>query len=109
MGHDHPVAREEIFGPVAVVSGFSTDEEAVALANDSPFGLSGAIFSLDSGTAYEMALGIRTGQVAINGGSGRMSSWAPFGGYKRSGIGREYGTEGVREYSQTKAVLFNAG
>jgi aldehyde dehydrogenase (NAD+) len=109
VGHDRPVAQEEIFGPVAVVCGFGTDEEAVALANDSPFGLSGAIFSHDSGTAYEMALGIRTGQVAINGGSGRMNSWAPFGGYKRSGIGREYGIEGVREYSQTKAVMFNAG
>lgn len=109
VDHAWPVVQEEIFGPVAVVSTFDTDDEAVAIANDSPFGLSGAIFSASSGTAYEMALRIRTGGVAINGGSGRMSSWAPFGGNKRSGVGREYGVEGVREYTQTKVVTFNAG
>ncbi|HVX20581.1 MAG TPA: aldehyde dehydrogenase family protein [Acidimicrobiales bacterium] len=103
------VAQEEIFGPVAVVAGFDSDDEAVAIANDSVFGLSGAIFSKDSGTAFELALRLRTGQVTLNGGSGRMSSWAPFGGYKRSGIGREYGVQGVREYCQVKAVHFNAG
>jgi len=103
------VAQEEIFGPVAVVTGFDSDEEAVAIANDSEFGLSGAVFSRDSGTAFEMALQLRTGQVILNGGSGRMNSWAPFGGYKRSGIGREYGVAGVREFCQTKAIHFNAG
>ncbi len=109
VDHSWPVAQDEIFGPVAVVHGFRSDEEAVALANDSEFGLSGAIFSADSGSAYEMALRIRTGGVAINGGSGRMNSWAPFGGNKRSGLGREYGLEGVREYTQTKVITFNAG
>jgi aldehyde dehydrogenase (NAD+) len=109
VDHGWPVAQEEIFGPVAVVHGFATDDEAVALANDSEFGLAGAIFSADSGTAYQMARRIRTGGVAINGGSGRMNSWAPFGGNKRSGIGREYGIEGVREYTQTKVITFNAG
>jgi aldehyde dehydrogenase (NAD+) len=103
------ICQEEVFGPVAVVLGFSSDAEAVSIANDSPFGLSGAIYSKDSGTAYEMALRLRTGQVAINGGSGRMNSWAPFGGYKRSGIVREYGVEGVNEFTQVKSVLFNAG
>ncbi|MBS1895640.1 MAG: aldehyde dehydrogenase family protein [Actinobacteria bacterium] len=102
-------AQEEIFGPVAVVVGFDSDAEAVAIANDSPFGLSGAVFSRDSGTAFELALQLRTGQVALNGGSGAMNSWAPFGGYKRSGIGREYGVAGVREFCQTKAIHFNAG
>ncbi len=109
VDHGWPVAQEEIFGPVAVVHAFKTDEEAITLANDSDFGLAGAIFSADSGTAYEMALRIRTGGIAINGGSGRMNSWAPFGGAKRSGIGREYGIEGVREYTQTKVITFNAG
>jgi aldehyde dehydrogenase (NAD+) len=109
VDHSWPIAQEEIFGPVVVVCGFDSDDEAVALANDSVFGLSGAIYSADSGTAYEMALRIRTGGIAINGGSGRMNSWAPFGGYKRSGIGREYGVAGVREYTQTKVVTFNAG
>jgi aldehyde dehydrogenase (NAD+) len=103
------VAQEEIFGPVAVVTGFDSDEEAVTIANDSPFGLSGAVFSKDSGTAFEIALQLRTGQVSLNGGSGAMNSWAPFGGYKRSGIGREYGVAGVREFCQTKAIHFNAG
>ena len=103
------ICQEEVFGPVAVVLTFSSDDEAVHIANDSPYGLSGAIYSRDSGTAYEMALRLRTGQVAINGGSGRMNSWAPFGGYKRSGIGREYGVEGVQAYTQSKSVLFNAG
>jgi len=103
------VAQEEIFGPVAVVAGFESDEEAVAIANDSPFGLSGAVFSKDSGSGFELALHLRTGQVLLNGGSGRMNSWAPFGGYKRSGIGREYGVAGVREFCQTKAIHFNAG
>lgn len=109
VDHSSPIAQEEIFGPVVVVCGFDSDDQAVALANDSVFGLWGAIYSADSGTAYEMALRIRTGGVAINGGSGRMNSWAPFGGYKRSGIGREYGVAGVREYTQTKVVTFNAG
>lgn len=103
------VAQEEIFGPVAVVTGFDSDAEAVALANDSQFGLSGAVFSRDSGTAFELARQLRTGQVTLNGGSGAMNSWAPFGGYKRSGIGREYGVAGVREFCQTKAIHFNAG
>jgi acyl-CoA reductase-like NAD-dependent aldehyde dehydrogenase len=87
----------------------SSDVAAVAIPNDSEFGLSGAVFSKDSGTAFEMALRLRTGQVSLNGGSGAMNSWAPFGGYKRSGVGREYGVAGVREFSQTKAIHFNAG
>jgi len=103
------IAQDEIFGPVGVVIGYDTDEEAIALANDSQFGLSGAIYSADVGTAYEMALQIRTGGVSINGGSGKMSSHAPFGGIKRSGIGREYGEEGLDEYTQIKTISFHGG
>ncbi|MBV1900198.1 MAG: aldehyde dehydrogenase family protein, partial [Kordiimonadaceae bacterium] len=103
------IAQEEIFGPVAVVIGFDTDEEAVAIANDSPYGLSGSIFSADVGAAFEMATEIRTGQVHLNGGMGVMSSHVPFGGFKRSGIGREFGKEGLLEYMQTKAITFHAG
>ncbi|AUW57108.1 aldehyde dehydrogenase [Sphingobium sp. SCG-1] len=102
------VAQEEIFGPIAVVIGFEDDEEAVALANDSEFGLAGAIFSRDVGGAYEMALRIRTGAVALNGGAGRMSSQAPFGGIKRSGYGREYGMEGLNEFTYMKNIHFHA-
>ncbi|MCX2931770.1 aldehyde dehydrogenase family protein [Mycobacterium sp. CVI_P3] len=99
------IAQEEVFGPVGVVIGFDTDDEAIAIANDSRYGLSGAIWSADSARAFEMALQIRTGTVKINGGS---AVEAPFGGYKWSGIGREYGTEGLDEYTETKAISYRA-
>jgi acyl-CoA reductase-like NAD-dependent aldehyde dehydrogenase len=105
----HRIAREEVFGPIGVVIGYDTDEEAVAMANDSDFGLSGAVFSADVGRAYEMALQLRTGGVLINGGGGRMSSHAPFGGVKRSGYGREYGLEGLNEFTNMKTISFKGG
>ncbi len=103
------IAQDEIFGPVGVVIGYDTDDEAVALANDSKYGLSAGVFSADVGLAYEMALRLKTGGVSINGGSGKMSSHAPFGGIKRSGIGREYGEEGLDEYTNLKAISFHGG
>jgi acyl-CoA reductase-like NAD-dependent aldehyde dehydrogenase len=105
----HRIAREEVFGPIGVVIGFDTDEEAIALANDSDFGLSGAVFSKDVGRAYEVALQLRTGGVLINGGGGRMSSHAPFGGIKRSGYGREYGIDGLNEFTTIKTISFKGG
>lgn len=105
----HRIAQEEVFGPIGVVIGFDSDDEAVALANDSDFGLSGAIFSANVGRAYEMALQMRTGGVHINGGAGRMSSHAPFGGIKRSGYGREYGFEGLNEFTNIKTIAFKGG
>ena len=102
------IAQEEIFGPVGVVIGFDTDAEALALANDSRYGLSGAIFSADAGRAYEMALQLRTGGVNLNGGPGTMLSDAPFGGIKRSGYGREMGVDGLLEYTQPKTIGFHA-
>ncbi|MGL5839251.1 MAG: aldehyde dehydrogenase family protein [Sphingorhabdus sp.] len=103
------LAQEEVFGPVGAVIGFDTDDEAIALANDSQFGLSGAIYSADVATAFEMARRLRTGDVSINGGAGKMSSHAPFGGMKRSGIGREYGKHWLREFAEERAILFHAG
>ena len=100
------LAQEEAFGPVAAVIGFDTDEEAIALANDSDFGLSGHIFSKDTGTAYEMGLQLRTGGVGINNGAGTMLSSAPFGGYKRSGYGREFGRHGLLDFCQIKSISF---
>lgn len=103
------VAREEIFGPIACVIGFDSDEEAIALANDSEFGLSGAIQSADAAKAYEMALRIRTGGLTINGGTGNpLESTYPFGGVKRSGYGRENGIEGLNEYTYIKTIGFHA-
>lgn len=105
----HRIAQEEVFGPIGVIIGYDTDEEAIALANDSPFGLSGGIFSANVGRAYEMALELRTGGVMINGGGGKMSSHAPFGGIKRSGYGREYGLEGLNEFTNIKTISFKGG
>jgi acyl-CoA reductase-like NAD-dependent aldehyde dehydrogenase len=103
------IAQQEIFGPVSVVIGFDNDQEAIAMANHSDFGLAGGIFSADTGRAYEMALEMRTGGVAINGGAGTVLSSAPFGGYKRSGFGREYGRQGLLDFTETKVVSFHAG
>lgn len=103
------IAQEEVFGPIGVVIGYDTDEEAIALANESEFGLSGAVFSADVGRAFEIARQLRTGGVQINGGAGSMSSHAPFGGIKRSGYGREYGYEGLNEYTYIKVVHFHGG
>jgi acyl-CoA reductase-like NAD-dependent aldehyde dehydrogenase len=102
------LAQEEVFGPVGVITGFDTDEEAVRLANDSRFGLSGSIWSADAATAYEMSLQIRTGSVHINGGMGKMA-FAPLGGFKRSGIGREYGPEWLKEFTQEKTLFYPLG
>ncbi len=101
------LAQEEVFGPIGAVIGYDSDEEAIAMTNDSDFGLSGGIFSANVGRAYEMALQLRTGGVSINGGSGRMSSHAPFGGIKRSGYGREYGIDGLNEFTYIKTIGFH--
>ena len=103
------LAQEEVFGPIGAVIGFDSDEEAIAIANDSDFGLGGGIFSANVGLAYEMALQMRTGTVGINGGSGSMSSHAPFGGIKRSGYGREYGVDGLNEFTYAKSIAFKGG
>ncbi|GAB98540.1 putative aldehyde dehydrogenase [Gordonia namibiensis NBRC 108229] len=101
--------REEIFGPVAVVLPFDDDAEAVRIANDSPYGLGGHIYSADTATAFAMCRQIRSGYLAINGGAGAMHPAAPFGGFKRSGLGREYGDEGLEAFLETKSISFHAG
>ena len=106
--NDSRLAQEEVFGPIGAVIGYDDDEEAIALANASDFGLSGAIYSADAGQAYRMALRLHTGGVSINGGAGTMQSDAPFGGIKRSGYGREYGEEGLNEFTYQKTISFHA-
>jgi aldehyde dehydrogenase (NAD+) len=106
--NDSRLAQEEVFGPIGAVIGYDDDEEAISMANDSEFGLSGAIYSADAGKAFEMALQVRTGGVSINGGAGTMQSDAPFGGIKRSGYGREYGEEGLNEFTYQKVISFHA-
>ena len=107
--NDSRLAQEEVFGPIGAVIGYDDDDEAIAMANASDFGLAGAIYSANAGKAFEMALKIRTGGVAINGGAGTMMSDAPFGGIKRSGYGREYGEEGLNEFTYQKVISFHAG
>ncbi|NIB44069.1 aldehyde dehydrogenase family protein [Pseudomaricurvus alkylphenolicus] len=109
VDHNASIAQEEIFGPVGVVIGFDSDEEALGLANESDYGLGGMIYSGDAGQAYRMALQMRTGGVAINGGAGTMLSAAPFGGYKRSGFGRELGKHGLLDFCQIKNISYHAG
>jgi acyl-CoA reductase-like NAD-dependent aldehyde dehydrogenase len=103
------LAQEEIFGPVGAVIGFDDDEEAIALANDSPLGLYGAVNSADRAQALRMARRLRTGNVWINGGLNDLTVQVPFGGYKRSGIGREFGSQWLAEYMQQKAIVYPIG
>lgn len=97
------IAQEEIFGPVLVVIKFKTDEEAVKIANDSIYGLGGAVWSRNDERALKIANSLRTGTVWIN-EYHLLSDRAPFGGYKQSGIGREFGIEGMKEYMETKHI-----
>ncbi|CAA0079591.1 Putative aldehyde dehydrogenase [Mycolicibacterium vanbaalenii] len=102
------VAREEIFGPVLTVIAHDGDDDAVRIANDSPYGLSGTVFSPDLDRANSVAARLRVGTVNINGGVW-YSADMPFGGYKQSGIGREMGLAGFEEYLEIKAIATAAG
>ena len=96
------VAQEEIFGPVMAVIAYDDDEAAVAIANDSPYGLSGSVWSGDPERALAIARRIRTGMVSINGRPQAFGT--PFGGFKQSGVGREMGPEGFRAYLEVKSI-----
>jgi aldehyde dehydrogenase (NAD+) len=95
------IAQNEIFGPVLVVLGFDDDDDAVRIANNSIFGLAGAVFSADQDRALAVARRIRTGSFSINGGN-YFSADAPFGGFKQSGVGREMGVAGLEEFLERK-------
>jgi acyl-CoA reductase-like NAD-dependent aldehyde dehydrogenase len=96
------IAQEEIFGPVLAIIAHDGDDDAVRLANDSPYGLSGAVWSADEEHAMSIARRIRTGQVDVN--RAQFNPAAPFGGYKKSGIGREFGAIGIEDFTEVKAV-----
>jgi acyl-CoA reductase-like NAD-dependent aldehyde dehydrogenase len=99
-------AQDEIFGPVQSVIGFSDEAQALAIANDSRYGLAAVLFTRDGGRALRMAHGLQSGSVAINTGV-RTSFDAPFGGYKQSGIGKERGLEAIYENTQLKNVKYD--
>jgi acyl-CoA reductase-like NAD-dependent aldehyde dehydrogenase len=98
---DSFIAQEEVFGPVLSVLRYHDDDDAIAIANNSPYGLGGAVWSGDVERAVGIARGIRTGQISIN---GTIPGDAPFGGFKQSGIGREGGLLGLRSYMEPKAI-----
>ncbi|MEU5397867.1 aldehyde dehydrogenase [Streptomyces sp. NPDC005963] len=100
--NDMRIAREEIFGPVVCLIRYEDEAEAVTIANDSEYGLSGAVFGADAERATAVARRIRTGTITVNGF--RLDLAAPFGGYKNSGIGREFGPEGLAAYFEYKSV-----
>lgn len=96
------IEQEEVFGPVLAVIPYETEDEAVAIANGTPYGLSGGVFSGDSDRALRVARRLRTGMVDVNGG--RFNPLAPFGGYKQSGNGRELGEYGLEEFLEVKSL-----
>jgi aldehyde dehydrogenase (NAD+) len=102
------IAQEEVFGPVLVVIAHDGDEDALRIANDSTYGLSGGVFSADEGRATAFARRVRTGSIGINGGLWYGAD-SPYGGYKTSGVGRQNGIEGFEQYLETKAVAWPAG
>ena len=96
--------REEIFGPVVAVVPFDDDDEAIAIANDSDFGLYSYIFSSDTGRAFNVAKRLRSGNVGIN--SLQRNHEAPFGGFKQSGVGRDGGVYGMYAYSEMQSIVW---
>jgi acyl-CoA reductase-like NAD-dependent aldehyde dehydrogenase len=102
------IAREEIFGPVLTVITFEGEDEAVAIANDTEFGLAAGVWTRELGRAHRVASRLEAGTVWIN-TYGNLPNSAPFGGYKRSGFGREGGREALEEYTQVKNVYVDLG
>src|SRR5205807_3944582 len=98
------VWKEEVFGPVLPIVPFDSEKEAIALANDSQYGLGGYIYTQDKERALRVAGQLQTGNISINGANYNTIAQDPFGGYKNSGLGREHGKQGLRELCSAKLV-----
>jgi len=106
VGPDARILREEVFGPVAPVTTFESDDEAITAANATEFGLVAYVFTRDVKRAFKVIEGLETGMVGLNRGLVSNAA-APFGGVKHSGFGREGGSEGIEEYLETKYVAID--
>jgi acyl-CoA reductase-like NAD-dependent aldehyde dehydrogenase len=104
--HDGEAAREEIFGPVAVLLPFTDEADAIRLANDTPYGLSGSLWTRDLGRALRVSQAVRAGNLSVNSHSS-VRYWTPFGGYKQSGLGRELGPDALTAFTETKNVFIS--
>jgi succinate-semialdehyde dehydrogenase / glutarate-semialdehyde dehydrogenase len=103
ISDDAQLLQDEIFGPVAPIKGFSSEEEAIAAANDTEYGLVAYVYTNDLRRAFRVAEALETGMLGLNQGV-VSNAGAPFGGVKASGIGREGGNEGIEEYLETKYI-----
>jgi acyl-CoA reductase-like NAD-dependent aldehyde dehydrogenase len=99
-----PIWREEVFGPVVAVMPFDTEGDAVRLANDTEYGLSGSVYTRDLGRALRVSRGIEAGNLSVN-SHASVRYWTPFGGYKQSGLGRELGPDAPNAFTEEKNVF----
>jgi len=104
--HDDPLMQEETFGPIVAVMPFDDEADAIRLANDSPYGLSGSIFTNDLGRALRVSRGIDSGNLSVNSHSS-VRYWTPFGGFKKSGLGRELGPDALHAFTEVKNVFIS--
>ena len=103
-GADSPAFTDEVFGPVVTVTPFEDEADAVAIANDTPYGLSGSIWTSDVGRAIRVSRAVETGTLSVNSHSS-VRYWTPFGGFKQSGLGRELGPDAPAAFTETKNVF----